>query len=201
MGLVGEGRSRKTEVARGRLPDRPWHSVVVVAVRLVFGLVIRALGAVAIKVVADQWTPSEAAVLMADARYLTCANATDVIFTETSHAVSAESSDTASAKAAHMTSAKAAAKAADVAAAEAAAHVATTTTKAAATAGLRTRRKKAAGKQRSCQNHHHSSCHNILLFGSADLPPQALQDAGEFVQRKSRRRDKQEMGVDTGRLH
>jgi hypothetical protein len=97
---------------------------------------IRAIKAVTIEAAAGEMTSSNAKVIVAHVRHVTCAKAPDV----------------GSAKATHVTSTKATQVAS-----------ATTTVSSAATAaGLCTRGNKAARKQCACQNHYNSSSHDIL---------------------------------------
>jgi hypothetical protein len=95
---------------------------------------------------------SNAKVLVADMRHLTCAESTDVTFTEAGHVASAKTAD-----------------------------VATPTTpmsSATAAAGLCTGGNQAAGKQYACQNHHCSFSHDILRQVGRTLRHGAGADAG-----------------------
>jgi hypothetical protein len=119
-------------------------------------------------------TPSNAKVLLADMRHGSCANAVDVVSTETSDASSAQATHVTSTKVTHMASVKGTHAATTVASAKAT-H---TTAAAPATAGLCSRGQKAAGQHCGCQNHHHSSSHDILHLVGRIAPPQELSDIG-----------------------
>jgi hypothetical protein len=109
-------------------------------------------------------TSSNAKVIVAHVRHVTCAKAPDLSSAEAADVGSAKATRVTPAKATHVTSTKATHMAS-----------ATTTVSSATTAaGLCTRGNKAAGKQCACQNHHHSSSHDILRLNGRIVRHRAL---------------------------
>jgi hypothetical protein len=130
--------------------------------------IIRATDAIVVIATANETAPSNARVVVADARHVAGVKAT--------HGPTAKASNATAAKATHV----ATAEPTHVSTAEATTHVTSAATTATASAGLCARSSKAEGKHRACHNHHNSSSHDILHWDGRTLPPQALPDIGAF---------------------